>query len=439
VTRVDTRADFDAHSGAHPRPKRLTLLCQHFYPEMISTGMHMTELALGLRRRGWEVTVVCAQPTLDLDGDAARVPEVMEYEGIRILRVTATGSHARGLIQRLVFAGTYLASTCAAVWRLRRDIDGFLVTTNPPFLGLVGRLARAALGKPYVLLVYDVYPDIAFRMGVLRDRSPLTWIWERVSRFMLNGARAVVVIGGDMAACVRRKLRPTHWGRLRVIANWADEDVVAPAKTRDNPFRVEHGLQDRIVVQYSGRLGATHNLEPLIYAAALVRERRIFIQIIGGGAKKLRLQQLVGELGLDNVQFLPYQPRERLGDVLSAADLAVVCLEGRFTGLSVPSKAYGVMASATAILGFLDPESEIGRTVVENDCGVVLPDPTGEDVADLIRELVRDPERLKRMGENGYRAFRSQYTLSLAADRYSRLLEQSFYPHDRRGAASRRS
>ena len=34
--------------------KKLVLLCQHFYPEMVSTGMHMTELATRLAELGWQ-------------------------------------------------------------------------------------------------------------------------------------------------------------------------------------------------------------------------------------------------------------------------------------------------------------------------------------------------------------------------------------------------
>jgi glycosyltransferase involved in cell wall biosynthesis len=379
--------------------------------------------------------VLCAQPVLDLEATPDPVPAEMEYHGIHIYRVPTAGSHAHGLVKRLVFATTYLLSTFAILVRRRNAFDGILVTTNPPFLGLVARVAGRIIGKPYVLLVHDVYPDIAVRLGVLRPRSPLTWLWNRFTRFMLNGADAVVVIGRDMADIVRGKLRRRHWSRMHLIPNWSDENVVTPTKTSANGFRVEQGLNGRMLVQYSGRLGATHNLEPLVEAAAILRDRPILFQFIGNGVKKRRLEQLVREKGLENVQFLPYQPRERLGEVLSAADLAVVCLESRFTGLSVPSKTYGVMASATAILAFLEPESEIGQTIRENDCGTVVPDPTGPAVADLIRKLLDDPDRLQRMGENGYRAFKNHYTLALAAQRYDHLLEQCFYEDERRRAS----
>ncbi len=414
--------------GAAVAQRRLALLCQHFFPEMISTGMHATELAVALRRIGWDVTVYCAQPTLDLaTSGQRRVPAKMDHEGVHVERVAAIGTHAEGLSRRLLFASTYLLFSFLAVLRNRDRFDGLLVTTNPPFIGIAARLASLLSGKPFVLLVYDVYPDTAVGLGVLKPTSIVTLVWEHVSRWMLNGADAVVVIGRDMADVVRAKLKRKNQDKLHLIPNWSDERVVSPVPKEGNAFWSEHGVNGRALVQYSGRMGSTHNLEPLIDAAEHMRDDPVIFQFIGDGAKKKRLEQLAAQKRLDNVQFLPYQPLERLGEVLSAADLAVVCLGFQFTGLSVPSKTYGIMASGTPILGLLDPASEIGRTILENDCGIVYEDPTGEQVAEAIRTLTDDPVRLSTMGANGRRAFLANYTLSLAAERYSVLLARCLY------------
>ena len=117
------------------------------------------------------------------------------------------------------------------------------------------------------------------------------------------------------------------------------------------------------------------------------------------------------ERGLRSVHILPYQDMSRPGEVLSAGDLAVVCLGIQFTGMSVPSKTYGIMASEKAILALLGTESEIGRTIVQHDCAVALEDPSGNQVAQTIRALLRGPTKLRRWGENSYQAFRQHYTL----------------------------
>jgi glycosyltransferase involved in cell wall biosynthesis len=407
--------------------KRVLLLCQHFYPEMISTGMHMTELACALTRLGWQITVCCAQPSLLIESSNPHVSKEIHYQGIKIVRVSSLGSHEGSLVRRFLFALTYLMSSVAFAFRHYREFDGLLVTTNPPFLGLAGWLANLLLSKRYILIVYDVYPDIVVRLGRFAPSSFLVWVWERLTRLIVNGAFADVVIGRDMMEIISRKVTPANRHKLELIPNWSDDKIVYPVPRERNGFRQEHCAEDSFVVQYSGRMARTHNLEPLIEAAEFLRDRPVIFQFIGDGAKKQTLMKMAAEKHLKNVQFLPYQPLDRLGEVLSAADLAVVCLEHVFTGLSVPSKAYGIMASATPLLGFLEPESEIGRTISENDCGVVLPDATGVQVAKTIEELLNDPERLKLMGINGYEAFKANYTLTGSAEKYSKLLDALSY------------
>jgi glycosyltransferase involved in cell wall biosynthesis len=401
------------------------LLCQHFYPEMISTGKLMTELAGALTHRGWRIEVVCAQPSLVLAGENLRVPSDLTYEGIHVKRVGALGSH-RTLLSRAMFAATYSAASLARGLRGSRGARGVVLTTNPPFLGLVAWLLRKIRALPYVLIVHDVYPEIAVRLGVVRSGSFAERLWERMSRLMLNEAASVVVIGRDMQKLILAKMRPDRQARVQCIPNWSDELCVSPVPVERNRFARENGLGGRFVVQYSGRMGRTHNLEPLLEAAELLKDEPMVFQFVGDGAKREELYLNAQSRRLSNVVFLPYQPNERLGELLSAADISVVCLESQFTGLSVPSKTYGVMAAGRPILAFVDPESEIGRTILENDCGMVLPDPTGRAVADALLTLLHDRVRLAQMASRSRAAFLRDYTLDRASERYDACLSSAF-------------
>lgn len=406
------------------RGRRVLLLCQHYYPEMISTGMHMTELAEALSKEGFEIRVLCAQPALDLEGGNEPVPWEMSHGGVRISRVSTAGSHGGGALGRLLMAVSYLAGCCLRSLRSVGSFDVMVATTNPPFIGLAGVLARLLPGKPYILIVYDIYPDIVVRLGALAHDSLAARLWEGVTRLIFRNASALVVIGRDMAEIVRSKLPPERHHKIHLVPNWSDEETVYPVPRETNRFRAECGVRGSFVVQYSGRMARTHNLEPLVEAAERLRHRDVVFQFIGDGAKKRPLMELVRRKNLDNVRFYPYQPLSRLADTLSASDLSVVCLEEVYTGLSVPSKAYGIMASGVPLLGFLDPRSEIGRTIVENDCGMVLEDPTGDEVARLVETLLDDPGRLKGMGERARSAFLDKYTLRKSAAGYAALLEE---------------
>jgi glycosyltransferase involved in cell wall biosynthesis len=409
--------------------RRLVLLCEHFYPEMISTGMHMTELATRLTELGWNITVYTAKPAWGTDGDDSQAAEKeIVYDGVRILRVPTIASQRGSLIDKTLAAVSFALSVSWSVWRDRRQYDGMIITTNPPFMGALGWVFTRVYRRPYLLIVYDVFPEFAISLGVLREDSLLARAWRRLTAAILTNAAVVVVIGRDMADLIRRKMPVRRHDRVVLIPNWSDERHVRPVPPKDNAFRAEHGLDGRFVVQYSGRLGEKHNLEPLIDAARMLSDTNVLFQFVGEGAKKPKLQEMVSRYGLTNVQFLPYQPMDRLAETLSAGDVSVVCLEQGHTGISVPSKAYGVMAAGTPILGMLDPVGEISQTIKETGCGVLV-DANPDDVAATIRDLIADPAKTEAMGRAARDAFLTKYTLTHAAEAYDRalsaMLEQS--------------
>lgn len=413
-----------------PDGPHTALICQHFYPEMLSTGKLLTELAVGLAEQGHNLRVYCARPAYLDQANTEETPRRLTYRGVPVLRVRTLGDPRGGLLTRGLFALTYVLTTLRAVWRERCCLEGIIATTNPPFIGLVAVLMHWLTGVRYVTIVHDVYPDVAVRLGALPSRSPLTWLWQQTTGVIFNHSSRLIVLGRDMAQVVAAKLREPADERIALVPNWSDESRVRPVPPDENEFARAQGMHGRFVIQYAGRMGRTHNLEPLIEAADLLRDQPVLFQIIGDGPKRARLEVLAKARGLTNVQFLPYQPYERLDEVLSAADVAVACLDVRFTGLSVPSKTYGIMASGRPILGFFDPDSEIARVIKENDCGVVLENPDGAQVAQVVTQLMAKPEWSARMGRNGRDAFLRHYTLSHAVQQYSSILHQAFTPDE---------
>ena len=412
----------DRVAESQPPDKRIVLLCQHFYPEMVSTGMHMTELATRLAELGWQITVLTSKPSWGTDDPyAGPVPAEMDYQGVRILRVPTLGSQSGNMASKAVSAVSFVPSVAWGLWRQRGEYRSLVVTTNPPFVGVLGWFISRIFRRPYLVIVYDVFPEFAISLGVLSPDSWLVKLWRQTTRMILCEAAATVVIGRDMRKLIQERMPARLHRRIALIPNWSDERSVHPVPAASNTFRREHVGEGRFVVQYAGRLGDKHTLEPLIDAARLLSDANVLFQFVGEGAKKPKLEALVAEHGLSNVQFLSYQPMHRLAEMLSAADLSVVCLERGHTGISVPSKAYGVLASGTPIIGILDPDGEIGQMITETGCGVLV-EPTGERIAEVIEDLMADVAKRTAMSEAGRKAFLEKYTLAKAAAAYDAVL-----------------
>jgi glycosyltransferase involved in cell wall biosynthesis len=126
--------------------------------------------------------------------------------------------------------------------------------------------------------VMDVYPDLAFALGVLEEGSVPARLLRRASDHALRRADRVVAIGETMGAYLERAAgRPVD-----VVHNWADGDAIRPIPADGNRLREAWGWTDRFVVLYSGNLGLAHEFDTVIAAAEALRDRpEILIAFVG--------------------------------------------------------------------------------------------------------------------------------------------------------------
>jgi colanic acid biosynthesis glycosyl transferase WcaI len=158
-------------------------------------------------------------------------------------------------------------------------------------------------------------------------------------------------------------------------------------------------------------------------AERLRSKERLTIAIVGDGAKRERLQQLVAERRLDNVRFLPYQPKELLHDSFAAADAFVVSLKAGLEGFIVPSKLYGILAAGRAYVAATDPSCEPATIAVREGCGLVAAPGDPDSLAAAIATLHDDPHATRAMGERARRAA-LQYDRRVAVRAYRDLFAQ---------------
>jgi glycosyltransferase involved in cell wall biosynthesis len=206
-----------------------------------------------------------------------------------------------------------------------------------------------------------------------------------------------------------------------VVPNWPPA-AVHPVPRDENLFRAEHDLTDRFVVMYSGNMGLAHPFDAVLDAADRLESERpeVLFLFVGEGPRKDALRAQVQRRGLPNVRFLPFQPRERLAESLSAADLHLVTMRPELEGLVVPSKLYGALAAGRPACFLGPPGSEAARAVAEHDCGAVLPDPSGAALADAIRDWHDAPDRWARATERARAAVADARTG--ATERFDALL-----------------
>jgi len=299
-----------------------------------------------------------------------------------------------------------------------------LIVTNPPWTMLAAPLVKRLFGVRYALLVYDIYPDVAERMGMLRAGGLVSRIWRRLSRNAMCAADVVITLGETMAATLGRHLKEGDDIAVEVVPNWADTEFICPMDKGDNPFAREHGLLDKLVVTYSGAFGATHDTESIIAAAEMLQDRpEVHFMLIGGGTRREEVERMVAEKNLPNLTLLPLQPLEKLPLLLAAADCAIVCLDKGYEGVSVPSKTYPALAAGAALLAVSSKGTELDALIDRHECGFHILPGRPDLLAGAVRRYLADPELLASHRAAARAATEAEFSLVRATSRYYELLE----------------
>jgi colanic acid biosynthesis glycosyl transferase WcaI len=277
--------------------------------------------------------------------------------------------------------------------------DVVICFTTPPFIAMVGRILRLVKGTRCVYWVMDLYPDLPIACGVMRPGSLASRFFESVNRSCLRAADADVVLGRCMADLVRSKGVPED--RIRMIGVWSDQEEVKPVPREANSYRRDWNIGDRTLIMYSGNFGIGHDVDTFLNAAReLQNDDRIRFAFVGGGKKKEQVERFVHEHGLESTCVIaPYQPRERLDELLSAADAHLVSLLEGVEGIMVPSKLFGILAAGRPAIFIGNERSEISQVIVENECGASVRQGDVDSLTSMIRGYADDPESCRKAGE----------------------------------------
>ena len=376
---------------------RAVFLNRFFHPDHSATSQILTDLAVKLALDGHDIKVIASRSRYDAPD--ARLPAVDQLGGIEIRRVwTSRFGRFRLLGRSVDYVTFYLSAAWCLLWTARRG-DVVVVKTDPPLLSVVAAPIVWLRGAHLVNWLQDLYPEVAQELGFGRGRlAGIAFKLLRAARnWSLRCAAANVVLGEQM----RRRLLGfgIDPARIRIAANWADGSDKPLARFAPNRIREDWGAQGKFVIAYSGNLGRAHDIATMQAAMeSTVGEARILWVFVGGGALYQELQRHVATRGLGNVQFHPYQPRERLDESLAAADVHLVCLQPELEGLIVPSKIYGILAAArpAIFIGALD--GEVARILASGDCGETVLPGDGPGLARLVVQLAADPARCAAMG-----------------------------------------
>ena len=258
------------------------------------------------------------------------------------------------------------------------DLDTLL----PNFL--VSKLKRLPL----------VYDSHEYFTGVpeIQNRHIVKWVWMTIEKQIFPHLENVMTVSDSIAAQYEKEygLRP-----LTVRNCSRNTDHIIPFSREELGVNKDHLL---LILQGSG-INIDRGGEELI--DAICKTEGVSLMIVGSGDVSSYLQEKAKTLdATQRIKFIPKIRWEQLIRYTKSADAGLSLdkntnINYRF---SLPNKLFDYIASGIPVIaGNLD---EVSKIIIENTCGIIIPEVTPDEISQAVIHLKSNPILLSELKKN---------------------------------------
>ena len=408
----------------------------NYQPELTGIGKYTGEMCSWLAAQGHEVRVVTAPPyypAWKVREDYKNSYQIQSSQNeATVYRCPLYVPSSPTGLKRVLHLSSFMLTSLPVLIRQTFWRPDIVFTVEPTFFcAPVALVLAAASGAASWLHVQDFEVDAAFDLGLLPAQGPIHDL-----ALALEGpiTRAFTCVSSISTKMIERvQFKGVDPKRTVLFPNWVNVDEIIPQpSTQPNSFRKELGLEGKIVLLYSGNMGAKQGLEMLAPLAEDFgpgghdEDLRVHFIFCGDGAYRSQLEALVAHR--KNVTMLPLQPYPRLNDLLNAADIHLLPQRAGAADLVMPSKLTGMLSSGRPVLATAEHDTQVGHVVAgdteDNACGVIVPAEDPDALHAAVKRLVNDADLRARLGANARRYAVEHLGREQVLSRFERELRQ---------------
>ena len=393
---------------------RAVVLYHYFYPDDVVSARHLTDLAVGLVERGWEVE---AWPCHRGCRDEAVTHALRERAlGVDIRRVWRPKFKQASNAGRLLNAGWMLAAWAyRALVTPRRKREVVVVGTDPILSVLTALPWKFFRNRSAVAhWCFDLYPEAAVADGLVRPNSTAL----KVIDLFLTGAYRKCGLLADLGPCMANLLATYRSpANTATLVPWA---LIEPPTVGEPMPEVRaklFGPQAKIGLLYSGSFGRAHGSSEFLELARYTRGTGVEFCFAGRGNRMDELKLAVSAEDT-NVRFAGFAPEVELEQRLTACDLHLVSLRSEWTGTVVPSKFFGALAAGRGVVFAGSPDCAIAKWIAEHRVGWVLAPGTASTVANDLLRFAADATAQAELKQRCHAVYTKQFSRATQLDRW---------------------
>ena len=345
--------------------------CAYYEPEFFSSAHLDNDLEEALVNNGIDVCVVTPQPSRGCTEEeyANFKHKEYKYDGHVSIERFKLMKEGKNVFER-AFRYIYMNIKQYLICLKYKDIDLIFADSTPPTQGALAVLLKKRLNKPFVYNLQDVFPDSMVNAKMTKKGSLIWKIGRVIEDFTYRNADKIIVISDDFKKNIMEKGVPEN--KIVVIPNWVDTNVIYPVVKTNNKLYDEFNIpKDKYIVLYAGNLGNAQGSDIILETADLLSEYDDTIFVVFGGGSQFEKFKLKAK-SRKNLMVFDLLPSERVSEVYSLGDIALItCKKG--TGMAgMPSKTWSIMACNVPIIASFDTDSDLARILEQADAGICV-------------------------------------------------------------------
>lgn len=395
----------------------------YFQPEQAASSYLVDNMYQAFTDDGMEMVVYTPIPTRGITVEVKkeyrrRLNEKLYNDKMFVHRFLLMEEGKRAIVR----AFRYVSSCVIQFYRGAfskdsRECDVLFIFSTPPIQGAMAAIVKKFNKIPFVYNLQDIFPDSLAGTGLAKKGGILWKIGRLIENFTYRNADKIIVISEDFKRNIMAKGVPEE--KIVVIYNWVDEEAVKHVGREENILFDRYGLdRSKFYITYCGNIGLTQNMDMLLdVAKELEQNPDIHFVLIGEGAYKKRVEEIIAEKNISNVTLLPFQPYEDISHVFSLGDAGLVISKPGVGENSVPSKTWSILSASRPVLANFD-ENELKSIVAENQCGIFTKAGDKESFKQAILRLYENRELCVEMGRNGREFIMKNLTRAVGTQKY---------------------
>ncbi|MCA6483047.1 MAG: glycosyltransferase family 4 protein [Chitinophagaceae bacterium] len=405
---------------------RVLIVSQYFWPETF----RINDMALGLKERGYEVTVLTSIPNYPegqfFPGYSFLKNSDENWNGISIYRCKQL---PRGKNNPLLLSLNYISFAFFASWRvfsLPKKIDRILVYQVSPVLQVFPALVAAhRLKCPVFVNVQDLWPETFASTQQGKKSFFRKWVGS-ISNYLYRKADHLLLPFKSSQPILEQRGIPAN--KMSYLPNSVDSFYL--------PVSQDHQYESLFTGEthflLTGNLGEAQGIELIIEAAHELKDLYPNLRwiLVGDGRNRQELEQLVREKKVENIVSFPGRyPATVIPYLIARADASLLTLKKEpIFAITVPNRLQSYMACGKPILASIDGEA--ADIINESVSGLVAAAGDLQGFVELVKKFMNTSEEQKKQwGMNARSYFLSHFERNQVLDQLNDILQQEIVHH----------